>query len=92
MDTRKSKLYNNLYKKYDFNIFNTTEIDLATKEELIKLKNSNSGVILMDRTLNGTPETIKTNLKLMADKFEDFGFKKWNLILDPGIGFGKIGN
>ena len=45
----------------------------------------------MDRTLNGNPEAIKKNLKGMADKFLDEGFHKWNIILDPGIGFGKKG-
>ena len=45
----------------------------------------------MDKSVGGTPDIIKESLRKTANDFEKMGFKKWNLILDPGIGFGKKG-
>ncbi len=90
-ESRKPSIFRRLQPNYDLSIFNSTDISLATEEELDFLRDSKSGVVLMDRTKNGTPEEIRTNLEAMSKRFIDRGFMKWNLILDPGIGFGKKG-
>ena len=38
IDSRKPSIFNKIYKTYDINIFNSTDINLATKDELFKLK------------------------------------------------------
>jgi dihydropteroate synthase len=91
LDSRKPGLFEDLSPKFDISIFNSTDLALATDAEMEYLKSSKSGVVLMDRTENGTPEEIRENLLKRSRELIDKGFMKWNLILDPGIGFGKKG-
>ena len=58
LDTRKPSLYQNFHTKFDLSILNSTDLSMATESELDFIKSTNSGVVLMDRTENGSPEEI----------------------------------